>query len=59
MFIAQRRLKHKFLTNISYNRVKDVDLTNDSFIIDCYTFILFYLNSFYLEQKFEDGQRKS
>ena len=28
-----------FLTNISYNQVKDVDLTNDSFIIDCYTFI--------------------
>ena len=43
-----------FLTNISYNRVKDIDLTNDSFIIDCYTFILFYLNPFYLEQKFED-----
>ena len=38
-----------FLTSISYNRVKEVDLTNDSFIIDCYTFILFYLNPFYLE----------
>ena len=43
-----------FLTNISYNRVKDVDLTNDSFIIDCYTFNLFYLNPFYLERKFEE-----
>ena len=38
-----------FLTNISYNRVKGVDLTNHSLIIDCYTFILFYLNPFYLE----------
>ena len=43
-----------FLTNISYNRIKGVDLTNDSFIIDCYAFILLYLNPFYLEQKFED-----
>ena len=43
-----------FLTNISYNRVKDVHLTNDPFIIEFYTFILFYLNPFYLEQKFED-----
>ena len=45
----------------SYKRVKDVDLTNDSFIIDCYTFILFYLNPFYLERKFKkcNWQRKS
>ena len=43
-----------FLANISCNRVKDVDLTNDSFIIDCYMFILFYLNPLYLERKFED-----
>ena len=42
------------LTNISCNRVKDVDLANDSVIIDCYTLILFYLNPFYLERKFED-----
>ena len=47
-------------TNISYNRVKGVDLTNDSFIIDYYIFILFYLNPFYLERKFEDvvGRQK-
>ena len=43
-----------FLTNISYNRVKEVDLTNYSFIMDCYTFILFYLVPFYVEWKFED-----
>ena len=43
-----------FLTNISYNRVKGIDLTNDCFVINCYTFILFYLNPFYLERKFED-----
>ena len=43
-----------FLTNISYNRVKNVDITNNYFIIDCYMFILFCLNPFYLEWKFED-----
>ena len=43
-----------FLTNIFYNRVKEVHLTNDSFIINCYAFILFYQNPFYLERKFED-----
>ena len=43
-----------FLTNISYNQIKGVDLTNDSFIIDCYTFILFYLNQFYSGRKFDN-----
>ena len=43
-----------FLTNVSYNQDKELDLTDDSFIIECYTFILFYLNPFYLERKFED-----
>ena len=43
-----------FLTNIYYNRVKGVDLTKYSFIIICYIFTLFYLNSFYFERKFED-----
>ena len=55
MFIKHFLQKHEnFLKNISYNQVKGVDLTNDSFIIDCYTFNLFYLNPFYLERKFED-----
>ena len=42
------------LTNISHDRIKEVYLTNDSFIIDCYTFIFLNLNPFCLEQKFED-----
>ena len=44
-----------FLTNISYNRVKDEDFKNRSFIIDCYSFILWYLNPFYLDRKFENS----
>ena len=47
-----------FLTNISYNRVKDEDFNNRSFIIDCYSFVLLYLNLFYLDQKFENSLEK-
>ena len=47
-----------FLTNIWYNRVKDEDFNNRSFIIDCYSFILLYLNPFYLDQKFENSGEK-
>ena len=43
-----------FLTNISYNRLKRIDFDNASFIIDCYTYILINLNSFFLEQKFDN-----
>ena len=42
------------LTNVSYNRIKNSDFENRSFIIDCYSFILLYLNPFYLERKFEN-----
>ena len=48
----------KFLRNILYNRVKDEDFINRSFIKDCYSFILSYLNSFYLDQKFENSIEK-
>ena len=47
-----------FLTNILYNRVKDEDFNYRSFIIDCYSFILLYLNPFYLDQKFENSVEK-
>ena len=43
-----------FLSNVSYNRIKNSDFENRSFIIDCYSFILLYLNPFYLERKFEN-----
>ena len=43
-----------FLKNISYNRLKYVDFVNVLFIIDCYTYIPFNLNPFFLERKFDD-----
>ena len=46
------------LRNISYNRVKDKDFNNRSFIIDCYSFILLYLNLFYLDRKFDNSIEK-
>ena len=46
------------LRNISYNRVKDKDFNNRSFIIDCYSFILLFLNLFYLDRKFDNSIEK-
>ena len=42
-----------FLTNVSYNRITTADYKNDNFVIDCFTFMILYLNPFYLERKFE------
>ena len=42
-----------FLSIASYNRIKKNDYENRSFVIDCFTFLLLYLNPFYLERKFE------
>ena len=42
-----------FLTNVAHNRVKDEDFNSKLFVVNCYTFLLLYLNPFYLKQKFE------
>ena len=42
-----------FLTNVSYNRIATADYKNNNFVIDCFTFLILYLNPFYLERKFE------
>ena len=42
-----------FLTNVSYNRITTADYRNKNFVIDCFTFMILYLNPFYLERKFE------
>ena len=42
-----------FLTNVSYNRITIADYRNKNFVIDCFTFMILYLNPFYLERKFE------
>ena len=49
-----------FLTNVSYNGIKDKDYQNRSFVIDIFSFLILYLNPFYLERKFEilSGNRK-
>ena len=44
-----------FLTNLLSKRVKKDDLLNKNFIIDFISFILLYLNPFYLEGKFDDA----
>ena len=42
-----------FLINVSYNRVTVADYKNKNFVVDCFTFLVLYLNPFYLERKFE------
>ena len=44
-----------FLTNVSYNRITTVDYKNNNFVVDCFTFMIVYLNPFYLERKFESA----
>ena len=41
------------LTNVSYNRITTADYKNKNFVVDCFTFMIIYLNPFYLERKFE------
>ena len=43
-----------FVTNISYNRLRNMDFNNALFIIDCFTYILFNLNPSFLERKFDN-----
>ena len=42
-----------FLTNVSYTRITPSDYKNHNFVVDCFTFMIMYLNPFYLERKFE------
>ena len=42
-----------FLTNVSYNRISTADFKKRNFVVDCFTFMILYLNPFYLERKFE------
>ena len=43
-----------FLTNICYNCLENIGFDNALLIIDCFTYILFNLNPFFLEQKFDN-----
>ena len=47
-----------FLTNVSYNRITTVDYKNKNFVIDCFTFLILYLNPCYLERKFESSTER-
>ena len=52
---SARMIKSRnFLANISYNRLKHIEFDNALLIIDCFTYILFNLNRFFLQQKFDD-----
>lgn len=42
-----------FYINISYNCLNSIEFNNTLFIIDCFIYTLLYLNSSFLEQKFD------
>ena len=44
-----------FLTNVSYTRIAAADYKNKNFVVDCFSFMILYLNPFYLERKFESS----
>ena len=48
----------KFFNKISYRRVNAADFKNESFIQDCYDFILQYLNPFFMERKYNADNKK-
>ena len=47
-----------FLTNVSYNRISTADFKKRNFVVDCFTFMILYLNPFYLERKFESSTER-
>ena len=53
-YIPTKVKSRNFLRNISYNCLKSIDFDNAPLIIDYFTYILFNLNPFFLEQKFDD-----
>lgn len=50
------RMSRKFLTNISYNKVKEEDLFDRNFALDAYILTTKKLNSFSLERKIFDAK---
>ena len=52
-FNATEKLRDLQWCSISYNSLKSIDFDNASFIIDCSTYILFNLNLYFLEPKFD------
>lgn len=52
-FDATEKLWDLQWCSISYNSLKSIDFDNASFIIDCFTYILFNLNLYFLERKFD------
>ena len=50
---ARQKLKRETSCRL-FHIIKKNDYENRSFVIDCFSFILLYLNPFYLERKFEN-----
>ena len=47
-----------FLTNVSYNGVKNGDFENRSFVLDIFAYLILYFNPYNLDEKFESEVEK-
>ena len=48
-----------FLTNISYNGIKNKDYENETFVIDIFAYLILYFNPYNINGKFETDIEKS
>ena len=48
-----------FLTNISYNSIKNKDYENKTFVIDIFAYLILYFNPYSINGKFETEIERS
>ena len=58
LYSATKIESRNFLTCISYNRLKQKDYDNQSFVIDTFSYILLHFNPINLERKFFENDDK-
>ena len=58
LYCATKIKSRIFLTNVSYNRSKQKDYDNQSFVIDSFLYILLHFNPINLERKFFENDSK-
>ena len=58
LYSATKIESRNFLTCISYNRLKQKDYDNQSFVIDTFSYILLHFNLINLERKFFENDDK-
>ena len=58
-YISTKVKARNFLTNISYNGIKNKDYENRSFVIDIFAYLILYFNPYNINGKFETELERS